>query len=45
MFWRQINYALGKKRGQSVREVEVEEDNGRTTEYDKEVDVHKAIWG
>ncbi len=44
-FWRRINYTLGKKRGRSVREVEVEDEEGTTTIFNQEAEVHQAIWG
>jgi len=43
--WRRLNFALGKHiQGQSVREVQVEDGNGRILEFDTKEGVQNAIF-
>jgi hypothetical protein len=44
-FWRRLNFALGKHiRGRSVREVQVEDENGGVLEFDTQEGVQNAIF-
>ena len=43
-FWRRLNWALGKRQGTSVRNVQIEEGDGSVVEYDTQSEVQQAIW-
>ena len=43
-FWRRLNWALGKRRGSSIREVQAEDLDGTTTEYTTQSEVQQIIW-
>ena len=43
-FWCRLNYKLGKKRGNSIPSVQVEESLGQTVEYNTQESVHEVIW-
>ena len=43
-FWCWFNYKLGKKRGHSVRSVQVEESLDHTVEHNTQETVQEAIW-
>jgi len=43
-FWRRLNWALGKRQGCSVRNVQVEEQDGAITEFTMQSEVQQLIW-
>ena len=43
-FWRRLNWALGKRRGCSVRAIQVEHQDGTISEYDTQAEVQHMIW-
>ncbi len=43
-FWRRVKYAMKKQSGGSVREVQVEDDEGELVEFTTQAEVHEAIW-
>jgi hypothetical protein len=43
-FWRQLNYAMRKKGGGSIRSIQIQTDEGQITEYTSQNKVEEAIW-
>ena len=42
--WKRINYAMEKERGRSVKEVDVQRDDGSNVTHSTKSEVQKAIW-
>ncbi|KAL3776867.1 hypothetical protein ACHAWO_000595 [Cyclotella atomus] len=43
-FWWQLNYAMRKKGGGSIRSIQIQTDEGQITEYTSQNKVEEAIW-